>query len=78
MKTLKPLAAVLVLPASAMARISYIGVVIAAAVLGTAINTVAQDVNPGEVLERPEIYSPYVERFQCLHRGHLCAIRTAR
>ncbi len=22
----------------------------------------AQDVNPGEVLERPKIYSPYVER----------------
>jgi hypothetical protein len=45
-----------------MARVSYIGVIIAAAALGTAIHAVAQDVNPGEVLERPKNYSPYVER----------------
>ena len=44
-----------------MARISSIGVIIAAA-LWTAVHAVAQDVNPGEVLERPKNYSPYVER----------------
>ena len=45
-----------------MAKFPNIAVIIAAAALGTAINPRAQDVNPGEVLERPEIYSPYVER----------------
>ena len=33
-----------------------------AAVLSTATDGVGQDVNPDEVLERPRIYSPYVER----------------
>lgn len=45
-----------------MRGITRIGVTTTAAVLGISGHTLAQDVNPGEVLEPPRIYSPYVER----------------
>jgi hypothetical protein len=45
-----------------MKNILRIGVATTAAVLGISGHTLAQDVNPGEVLEQPKIYSPYVER----------------
>ncbi len=41
---------------------SSLAVCFACTILGNPGHTVAQDVNPGEVLERPKIYSPYVER----------------
>jgi len=45
-----------------MERIACVGAITAAVALGVAGQTLAQDVNPGKVLERPKIYSPYVER----------------
>jgi len=45
-----------------MKRIVQIGAILAFTALGAPIHMLAQNVNPGEVAERPKIYSPYVER----------------
>jgi hypothetical protein len=45
-----------------MKRCLVMGAVLAGAALAIPMPVLAQDVNPGEVAERPRIYSPYVER----------------